>query len=447
MQGNLDEIDIRSILQLIELGQRTGVLFVENGAEKHSWCGDSALDRKLSLERKPTKCWFVFFLNGQIAYASDGVQNLSRLDDYLRHYRAKISIDKFTSHIFDVQVRQRENQTALSTSYSLPEYSCLWALLEQNIINTTQARSIIQGFIHEAIFDLLNLKRGNFLFEVTSSLNPVLSTWKITPLISQTIRQVQDWKQLYPYIQSPDQLPMLSSVVRLRSSMPAATANKLKQWADGKTSLRQLSRYLNRDMLTVAKALYPYVLQGWVHLVYTNTIDLMENQPRTKESQTDAQKTIIFIDSEISEYSSIESIFMSEGINVSVFSNPIQALNGIFTLKPNLILSELAMPELNGYEICAMLRSCQAFRYLPIIMLTNQQNCTLLARAKIAGATGFLSKPFNNVELVMLVKKFLNNPFIGNNKNIGLVDYTQYSVKNNITEQTNTQSFIKFVKE
>ncbi len=437
MQGNLDEIDIRSILHLIELGQRTGVLFVENGALKSSWGAASRKEEtQPPLEPNPTQYWFMFFQSGQIAYASDGVQNLSRLDDYLRHYRVK-SIDKFTNDIFDLKVRQRETPSPNCPSYSLPEYSYLWALLEQNIINTSQARSIIQGLIHETMFDLLNLQQGNFIFEGTSPLAPVLTTWETVALTERTIRQVQDWKQLYPYIKSPDQLPMLASV-RLQSSMPAATANKLKQWASGKTSLRQLGRYLGRDMLTVAKALYPYVQQGWVHMVYTNTIGLVENQPTVKENQIIAKKTIVFIDLETSICSSVQSILMSEGFNTSVFSNPIQALNGIFTLKPNLILSELTMPELNGYEICAMLRSCQAFRYLPIIMLTDQNDCTLLAKAKMAGATGFLSKPFNNAELVMLVKNCLNNTGLGNNKNTALVDYTQYRVKNNITEQTKT---------
>jgi twitching motility two-component system response regulator PilG len=40
--------------------------------------------------------------------------------------------------------------------------------------------------------------------------------------------------------------------------------NKLQHWADGKTTLRQLARYVNRDILTVAKAIYPYVQQGWL---------------------------------------------------------------------------------------------------------------------------------------------------------------------------------------
>ncbi len=69
MQGNLNEIDIRSILQLIELGQRTGELFVETYSfYNHSITGDA--DGKSSALRNSQsfkQSWFVFFLNGQMA--------------------------------------------------------------------------------------------------------------------------------------------------------------------------------------------------------------------------------------------------------------------------------------------------------------------------------------------------------------------------------------------
>jgi twitching motility two-component system response regulator PilG len=174
MQGNLDEIDIRSILQLIEVGQRTGVLFVVPGAPKHHWGAKQA-----ALGHNVNVCWFVFFLNGQIVYASNnGGQSRLRLDDYLRHYRVKVRLD--------------ETQLEKDALQSLPEYTYLWALLEQNIINTTQARSIIQGLIDETIFDLLNLQQGNFLFEVTSPLAPVLTTWDTVALTSKVFTPISN---------------------------------------------------------------------------------------------------------------------------------------------------------------------------------------------------------------------------------------------------------------
>jgi twitching motility two-component system response regulator PilG len=451
MQGNLNEIDVRSILQLIELGQRTGLLFVEACISDnfHSFGTDTKqlFVRNKSLHHNQQQSWFVFFLNGQIIYAADGNGDLSRLDDYLRHYRVKVRLD--------------ETQLVASASQAIPEYNYLWALLEQNIINPTQARSIIHGLVHETIFDLLNLQQGSFIFELTAPLAPQLTTWEIGPLIARIIRQVQEWKLFYPHIESPDQLPMLTDIVRLRSSLPVATANKLKQWADGKTSLRQLARYLNRDMLTVAKAIYPYIQQGWVQLVYTDTNPTERPRADVVEPNIDTNKVkIMCIDDATSVCKSVETILKSPDFGVYAFTNPVEALSRVFTLKPNLILCDITMPELDGHEICAMLRHTTIFRFLPIIMMTGQDGFINRVRARMVGATDYLTKPFNDGELLMLVKKYLQNRAILTVKGDGrLVERIEDNVKNIvsadvITSQTPNShrewlppSTIKIVKE
>ncbi len=423
MQGNLNEIDVRSILQLIELGQRTGLLFVEACMSDNLQFGTDA--KQLFVRNKPLhhnhqQSWFVFFLNGQIIYAADGNGDLSRLDDYLRHYRVKVKLD--------------ETQLVASASQSVPEYNYLWALLEQNIINPTQARSIIHSLVHETIFDLLNLQQGSFIFELTAPLAPQLSTWETAPLVARIIRQVQEWKLFYPYIESPDQLPMLTDIVRLRTSLPAASANKLKQWADGKTSLRQLARYLNRDMLTVAKAIYPYIQQGWVQLVYMSTTITERPQAEVVEASMDSAK-IMCIDDATSVCKSVETILKSQGFDTYAFTNSLEALSRAFALKPNLILCDITMPELDGYEICAMLRHATIFRFLPIIMLTGQDGFINRIRARMVGATDYLTKPFNDTELLMLVKKYLQNrTVLTAKKDTRLVDRIEDRVKNIITE-------------
>ena len=102
-------------------------------------------------ESKP-QSWFVFFLNGQIVYCQAGDSSLSRIDDYLRHYRVEKRLD--------------EMQLASLASTNAPEYAYLWALLEQNIITPKVARSIIHGLVHETLFDLLSLHQGSFIFDL-----------------------------------------------------------------------------------------------------------------------------------------------------------------------------------------------------------------------------------------------------------------------------------------
>lgn len=391
MQGNLNEIDICSILQLIELGQRTGQLWVEARAsyQINKLGGD---EERLCWEGKP-QSWFVFFLNGQIVYCQAGDSSLSRIGDYLRHYRVDKQLDKM--------------QLAGLASTNSPEYAYLWQLLERNIINPKVARSIIHGLVHETLFDLLSLHQGSFIFDLDTALVPQLTTLEIAPLVTKITKQVQEWKQLYPQIQSPEQLPVLADIVRLRSSLPPATVNKLQHWADGKTTLRQLARYLNRDILTVSKAIYPYVQQGWLQLVYSTT-NHSSTQQQDHEQVGNQIGRIVCIEDAIAICETIESILKPQGYEVISLTNPLEALSLVFQLKPDLILCDITMPELDGYEICAMLRHSTVFRLLPIIMLTGKDGFIDRVRARMVGATDYLTKPFADTELLMLVEKYIN---------------------------------------
>lgn len=394
MQGNLSEIDICSILQLISLGQRTGQLWVEthNNHHNHQLSPENTL-KDISITDKQPRSWFVFFLNGQIVYCQAGESSLARIDDYLRHYR----------------VEQRLNKMQLATleSTNSPEYAYIWALLEQNIINPKVARNIIHGLVHETLFDLLSLHQGSFIFDLGAALVPQLTSLEITFLVTKITKQVQEWKQLYPHIQSPEQLPVLADIAKLTNSLPVSTVNKLQHWADGKTSLRQLARYLNRDILTVAKAIYPYVQQGWLQLVYSVTANSPMQIPSWE--QVDNQKgKVVCIEDAIAICEKVESILKPQGYEAISITNPLEAISLVFQLKPNLILCDIAMPELDGYEICAMLRHSTAFRLIPIIMLTGKEGFIDRVRARMIGATDYLTKPFKDNELIMLVEKYIN---------------------------------------
>ncbi|MUG92112.1 DUF4388 domain-containing protein [Scytonema sp. UIC 10036] len=422
MQGNLKEIDIRGILQLIELGQRTGVLFVEiDGSDNGKKFG---VGNALGSDAKSPDCpqsWFVFFLNGQIIYATNGC-HLSPLSDYLRHYRIKERLE-------DIQI-------PLLKSPSIPQYEYIWVLLQQNIINPVQARGIIQNLISETLFDILSLYDGRFIFKSYPTLTPLLSAWEITPIVAKMTVQLQEWKQLYPFIQSPDRFPVLADITQLQSSLPRTTLKKLQLWADGKTSLRQLSRYLNRSILTVAKAMYPYVQQGWVKFVCSVTNnDTIELQNSIPELEVDCKARVVCIDGEREIAEAVELTLRQQGYEAIALTDPVAALSQVFQLQPNLIICNTAMSPLDGYEICKMLRNSTAFRLLPIVLLVDAREHHSPIKAKMMGATDCLTSPFGNTELLKLVERYMNYSVIGDrDRGTTLVDPIQYRVKNNITE-------------
>lgn len=382
MQGKLSEIDIRSILQLIELGQRTGELFVET----HGTSGSSTrTDNHFS--------WFVFFLNGQIIYAGHSASNLDRLRSYLRRYKLEKALDQTSG-------------SSIAT-INAPEYGYLWALLEKHVITPAQGRSIIQGMVQETLFDLLSLHQGSFIFELSSALSPQLITLEIAPLIAQIMKQVQEWKQFHPHIQSPDQCPIITNAAQLRETLTATSFRALEWWVDGKTSLRQMARYLNRDIVTVARAVYPYVQQGLVQVNYSALEESAIQKRDMSLLQRDKVPRIVCIDDGATIRKTVEYILNRHGYEASAISSPLKALSLVFYLKPDLILCDITMPELDGYEVCAMLRTSSLFRETPIIMLTGKDGFIDRVRARMVGATDYLTKPFGEGELLMLVERYV----------------------------------------
>ncbi|MFB2921693.1 MULTISPECIES: response regulator [Aerosakkonema] len=385
MQGTLNEIDIRSILQLIELGQRTGYLEVE------AFGGDRTMYRDPKT-RHQEQFWIVFFLNGQIAYAAHSDNSLSRLRDYVRRYKVDGALDNVS--------------VPSIATINAPEYGYLWNLLETHALTPAQGRSIIQSMVRETLFDLLSLRNGAFIFEIGPALEPQLTTLEIGPLVTHIMKQVQEWKQFHPHIQSPDQCPVIVDSTQLRQKLPENTFKILEHWADGKTSIRQMARYLNREILPVARAIYPYLQQGWVQLVSPLAAFSSANRELIPDPATGVPR-IVFIDDGIATCKAVEYTLKQHGYAAAAIDNPLKALSLVFQIKPDLILCDIAMPELDGFEICAMLRRSTAFRQTPIVMLTGKDGFIDRVKARMVGATDYLTKPFGDSELLMLVEKYV----------------------------------------
>ncbi|MCP2730250.1 response regulator [Limnofasciculus baicalensis] len=416
MQGTLNEIDIRSILQLIELGQRTGELLVEAyGVHSNSTSGDVPLQgfsfgipERESKKRKPGPFWFVFFLNGKIAYAANSDASLSRLRDYLRRYRVDAALDDLAGPSI--------------AATNAPEYAYLWALLEKHIITPAQGRSILQSMVHETLFDLLSLHNGYFVFEISPALAPQLTSLEIAPIVTKIMKQVQEWKEFHPHIQSPNQCPIVTDAPQLRETLPENAFRTLSRWADGKTSLRQMARYLNRDLLTVAKAIYPYVQQGWIQLLMASVPEITNLRQWDFPGITRSRR-VICVDDDVAIGKTVEYMLQARGYEVTTIQNPLKALSQVFQIKPDLIVCDLVMPKLDGYELCGMLRQSTIFRLTPIIMLTGRDGFIDRVRARMVGATDYLTKPFGASELLMLLEKY-----------IGPGDLRQGSMDNSVTE-------------
>jgi DNA-binding response OmpR family regulator len=93
-----------------------------------------------------------------------------------------------------------------------------------------------------------------------------------------------------------------------------------------------------------------------------------------------------------------------EGYQVVTARDGADALAKAFAVRPDVVLLDVLMPRVDGYEVCARLRADDATATVPVIMLTANFISADAEAARRAGADAFVVKPFDPAELLVKVK-------------------------------------------
>jgi len=104
----------------------------------------------------------------------------------------------------------------------------------------------------------------------------------------------------------------------------------------------------------------------------------------------------------------VESVLIPAGIKVRSLNEPIVILDVIHEFQPDLVLLDVIMPGLTGYEVCRLLKSHDEWKHVPVIFLTSKSDAEGKRAAFTAGGTDFLSKPVLVDELLSRVKAHLS---------------------------------------
>jgi class 3 adenylate cyclase len=103
----------------------------------------------------------------------------------------------------------------------------------------------------------------------------------------------------------------------------------------------------------------------------------------------------------------LEGVLAGHGYAVMTAPSGAVALERVRADQPDLVLLDVVMPEMSGYEVCRRLRADEATRLLPIVMVTALDPATERVKGIEAGADDFLSKPINQAELLARVRSLL----------------------------------------
>jgi twitching motility two-component system response regulator PilH len=117
-------------------------------------------------------------------------------------------------------------------------------------------------------------------------------------------------------------------------------------------------------------------------------------------------KKILIVDDSISMVRMIQSVLEKEGYSAIGLSDPSQIERTIDSESPNLILLDVVMPERNGFQVCRSLKNSQAYKSIPIIVVSGKSTPSDRYWAEQQGANGYVVKPFAPVDLLREVRRF-----------------------------------------
>ncbi len=120
-------------------------------------------------------------------------------------------------------------------------------------------------------------------------------------------------------------------------------------------------------------------------------------------------KRILVVDDSESIRSLLKFNLEANGYETDTASDGIKALESLESSKEgySLILTDLHMPNMNGLELIERIRANKDYRFMPILFLTTETNPEMKQRARRAGATGWIVKPFVTEQLIKTVRKVL----------------------------------------
>ena len=116
---------------------------------------------------------------------------------------------------------------------------------------------------------------------------------------------------------------------------------------------------------------------------------------------------ILIVDDEIANLQLLSELLVREGYQVRPANNPQLALDSALTQPPKLILLDVKMPEMDGFEVCRRLKQDERTQDIPIIFVSALQDVEDKVRGFEAGGVDFISKPFQESEILARVSTHL----------------------------------------
>ena len=349
-------------------------------------------------------CWKIFLKEGEIIWAGGGIHSARSWQRHLKQYCHKIDFDQINSF--------------LNNKYRCPEYKLLTILLKRGMYSREGITRLINSKIVETFFDLLqtetltSLELKSEILTLNSLIGEIDDDYLIAIDIELAFLQMQ--RQWSSWIVNgfdsiyPNHAPKIKNREHLKQTVSPVVYQNFDKLLDGQRSLRDLAVGMNKDLLLVTKSLYPYLKKGLLELVEVPDLDSSSDAEKNNGSTSNKNGLIACIDDSPQICRIMNQIIVKAGYQFMGIEQPIQAVPQLIVAKPKIIFLDIGMPILNGYEVCTQIRRVSKLQEVPIIMLTGNDGVFDRVKAKVCGASDFISKPIEVEKILQTIDKFSN---------------------------------------
>ncbi|WP_103124735.1 response regulator [Nostoc cycadae] len=320
--------------------------------------------------------WSIYIDEGKLIYACYSEKMFEPL--YRNLQRLSEQISTLPCGI-DAQLRAIFETGAGSQTIPNPDYLAICWLVNQKYISPTEAALLIEQLALEVLDSFLNLEEGSYEFIPESFLDdmPKFCHLNLRLLVERCQKRGRDgvYQDSSPYTESS------SAGVNYQELHSSFLHTKPKAQPKPEPQLPKINRYPSQPA------------NPGHHNYQTNS------SPSTEKKIY----TIFCIDNSPALLNVIKNSLDEQIFSVLGVTDSLKALMEILRTKPDIILLNVDMPDLDGYELCSLLRKHAYFKNTPIIMVTEKVSLIDRAKAKIVRASGYLTKPFTQGDLMKII--------------------------------------------
>ncbi len=371
IQGRFEKNELEALLSTISKKQGTGCLRIVSEQSTP----DPPLER------------IIFFNNGWITHAG---LKAPTIEFYTRILSRRLK-RSWASVVAQVDPKDFAGIDMQSTG---AQNAFLGRLVHAGVFSWNQILLALEPHVLLVLERLLP-QSGTFSFKPSRE-ETVTIGFQVWELLKKVATRQQQLVAVAPYITSLDNVLAPNGTPAPQSVNPAYAVHykkfqQLLPWIDGQRSVLDLAELRGEDSLVMAYMCAFWVKAGWL---------CVHRSPGTSQDHTivaidDSAVMLELIKRSLKKYRVLTAQKATEGIAL------------IFHEKPNLIVLDVSMPELDGLQLCSTIRNVESFKQIPIVMLTARDGFFDKIKGRIAGSTEYLTKPFDGEKLCEVVDKHL----------------------------------------